>query len=55
MSPWLARKGYEVIGAQAAPAFEGDRYYGGMVYKLVYRPLDQLQVKTFSEVLALAN
>ena len=51
----LAAKGFEVIGATAAPAFEGDRCFSGVVYRLVYRPLDQLQVKTFQEVLDLAG
>ena len=48
----LAVRGITIVGAQAAPAFEGDVYFSGTAY--VLNDNGTHRVRTFSQVLALA-
>lgn len=48
----LAKKGVSVIGAQAVPAFEGDRYFTGTAYQLVFNGASFM--RTYSQVETMA-
>lgn len=48
----LTKKGISVIGAQAVPAFDGDKYFSGSAYKLEWNGTGFL--RTFDQVLVLA-
>lgn len=48
----LLRKGIRIVGAQAVPAFDGDRYFSGVAYMLDINGCGCL--RRFSEVLELA-
>jgi hypothetical protein len=48
----LSKKGISIIGSQAIPAFEGDVYFSGVAYILVW---NQNQfIRTYSQVNCLA-
>ena len=49
----LARKGIAIIGAQAAPAFDGDSTFSGRVYRLTDNGAHKL--RTHAEVMGLAQ
>lgn len=49
----LNKKGISITGTQAAPAFEGDAYFSGVVYMLTYK--DAAFLRTHSQVIILAN
>jgi hypothetical protein len=48
----LSRKGVQIVGLQAAPAFEGDVYFSGTVYLL--NAAGTGLVRTHQQVLAMA-
>lgn len=48
----LRAKGVEIISSQAAPAFEGDKYFTGTVYTLTWN--DTAFVRTDLQILAMA-
>jgi hypothetical protein len=45
----LSAKGISVVGKQAIPAFEGDKYFSGVAYELVYK--GTMFIRTFQQVL----
>jgi hypothetical protein len=49
----LAVKGIRVIGAQAAPAFDGDKYFSGVLYSLDDN--GTCRMRRFNEVIELAK
>lgn len=49
----LAKRGIEIVGSVAVPAFEGDSYFSGVAYQLVQN--DCLFIRSFMDVLALAE
>jgi hypothetical protein len=49
----LARKGIRVLSAQAAPAFDGDAFFSGSVYKLDQN--GRHIIRSHSEVLGMAR
>jgi hypothetical protein len=49
----LSKKGISVIGTQAIPAFEGDKYFSGTAFKLEFEGLGF--VRTHSQVIVLAS
>jgi hypothetical protein len=48
----LSRKGISVIGSQAIPAFEGDKYFSGVAYQLEWNGVGF--IRTHSQVIVLA-
>lgn len=48
----LRARGYEVVGAQAAPAFDGDSTFSGRAYHLVKDGC--LMIRSFSQVMEIA-
>jgi len=48
----LSKKGISIIGTQAVPDFDGDRYFSGVAYKLVYD--GTMFLRTFQQVQVLA-
>lgn len=49
----LASRGIIVIGTQAAPAFDGDQYFSGRVYRLDDNGCHK--IRSHSEVMEMAN
>lgn len=49
----LLRKGIAIVGSQAVPAFDGDRYFSGRAYMLDIEGKGCL--RSYREVLALAG
>jgi len=49
----LSNKGITVIGSQAMPAFEGDKYFTGVAYNLVWNNTGF--IRTHSQVIVLAS
>jgi len=50
----LAKKGVQVVSAQAVPAFEGDVYFSGVAYTLVANGTTSF-VRTHSQILVMAK
>lgn len=48
----LSKKGISVISSQAVPAFDGDVYFSGVAYTLVYNECSF--IRTHSQVLVIA-
>lgn len=49
----LATKGVSIIGSQAVPDFDGDRYFSGVAYKLDCNGTGCL--RTYSQVIVMAS
>lgn len=49
----LSRKGISIVGSQAIPGFEGDRYFSGVAYNLCWNGKGFL--RTHSQVIVLAK
>lgn len=49
----LAKKGITIIGSQAVPAYEGDKYFTGVAYQLSFGGNSYL--RTFSQVIEIAS
>lgn len=49
----LAKKGIRIIGAQACAAFDGDKFFTGVAYKLDDNGTHR--IRRFNEVLAIAE
>lgn len=51
----LSSKGISVVGATAVPAFEGDKYFTGIAYTLVWNGISFLRSYQDVQVLALSS
>jgi len=49
----LEKKGVQVVGVQAMPLFEGDKYFGGQCYMLSFN--GQGFMRTHSQILIMAR
>jgi len=48
----LSKKGISIVGQQAIPGFEGDKYFSGVAYNLAYN--DTGFMRTHDQVIVLA-
>lgn len=48
----LSKKGISIVGSVAVPAFEGDVYFSGVAYQLVWNEIGF--IRTYSQVEAIA-
>jgi hypothetical protein len=51
----LAKKGIEIVGSVAVPAFEGDVYFSGIAYQLVWNETSFLRDYEQVNILALSS
>lgn len=49
----LSKKGISIIGTQSVPAFEGDNYFSGTAYKLLYKETQFMRL--YFQVITLAS